>query len=161
MQSAQARVAGLGTSDLAASAADVSADQATCGAPSGTSADYFVPWHVPFHRAGQHLSAAQDARASSAAGTQHEAAAESPARKTNETGASCTQRTTLHNGKSSRAVGQVNSEKRSVMFKRYYHLFEEGELDDLVLQMGGVHISSSKHDASNWVVVFERTGTCL
>lgn len=43
-----------------------------------------------------------------------------------------------------------------MVFKRYYHLFDEGELDLLILQVPGVRITDSFYDKSNWCVVYQR-----
>ena len=124
------------------------------GAPEACdsgSADYFVPWHVPFHRAGQHLTRPPAAKPHGAAPSFNGAA------QTDESVASA--RTEAAHGTAARAaVGEVNHEKRSVVFKRYYHLFQKGELESLVSQVEGVQLCSAKYDASNWVAVFERFG---
>ena len=131
-----------------------SAAAGSAGAPEACdsgSADYFVPWHVPFHRAGQHLTGPCVAPPQGAAPSFNGAA------QTDESVASA--RTEAAHGTAARAaVGEVNHEKRSVVFKRYYHLFQERELDGLVSQVEGVRLCSSKYDASNWVAVFERLG---
>ena len=38
--------------------------------------------------------------------------------------------------------------------KRYYHLFEEGELEGLVQQVAGTELLQSFYDKGNWCVVF-------
>jgi alkylated DNA repair protein alkB family protein 8 len=50
----------------------------------------------------------------------------------------------------------VDSGKQAVVYQRYYHLFEEGELPRLVGQVEGVVLRDAFYDASNWCVVFER-----
>lgn len=55
------------------------------------------------------------------------------------------------------ADGEIDRAKRTVVFKRYYHLFDQGELDSLVLQVPSVRIEDSFYDKSNWCVIYERT----
>ena len=96
--------------------------------PVASSGDFFVPWHVPFHRADA-ASAVRLAR-----GEAH--------------------------GLSSTASGQIDKQKGSVMFKRYYHLFDEGELESLILQVPGVQLVKSFYDKSNWCCIFQNQGVC-
>lgn len=42
-------------------------------------------------------------------------------------------------------------------FLRYYHVFEEGELEALVSRVDGVRVVHSYYDQGNWCVVFEKT----
>ncbi len=53
---------------------------------------------------------------------------------------------------------QLDNSKAAVVFRRYYHLFDEGELDALVreLRPAGAVLVDSFYDHSNWCVVFER-----
>lgn len=115
----------------------------------GQAANYFVPWHLPFHRAGL--------------GT---ASSPAPAGRDPDDGAACERSTSAHAAASTpgggaaqqppAAVGEVDEEKRTVVYKRYYHLFGEGELEALVARVPGARLCYAKYDASNWVVVFER-----
>eukprot|EP00798_Chlamydomonas_sp_ICE-L_P028412 gene28412-31553_t len=83
--------------------------------------DYFVPWHLPFHRV-----AAGGAIRNATVGT-----ANTPAPK-------------------------VDNEKSAVVYKRYYHLFDAGELDELVVSMGAeVKLVDSFYDHSNWEYPFD------
>ena len=91
---------------------------------AASSGDFFVPWHVPFHRADA-ASAVRLARGEAY-------------------------------GLSSAASGQIDKQKGSVMFKRYYHLFDEGELETLILQMPDVQLVKSFYDKSNWCCIFQR-----
>ena len=43
-----------------------------------------------------------------------------------------------------------------MVFQRYYHLFEAGELDGLVGQLPGAAVVDSFYDKDNWCCVFER-----
>ena len=52
--------------------------------------------------------------------------------------------------------GHVDTVKGTVVFKRYYHLFERGELDSLVHGTPGVRLASSFYDKSNWCVIFQK-----
>lgn len=124
-------------------AADEAAEQLDCTSEAENSqqenaADYFVPWHLPFHRAGAHLAAANAA-------------------------AACTQDVccSLDSGPAQvsvpeAAVGVIDNKKQTVVFKRYYHLFAEGELQLLAESIGGVVVRQSFYDANNWVIDFER-----
>ncbi|XP_074535698.1 tRNA (carboxymethyluridine(34)-5-O)-methyltransferase alkbh8 [Halichoeres trimaculatus] len=49
------------------------------------------------------------------------------------------------------------SEKSSApIFHRYYHVFQQGELEQLCRQVAGVKVESSYHDQGNWCVVLEK-----
>ena len=56
------------------------------------------------------------------------------------------------------AVGgpRIDDLKGAVVFQRYYHLFERGELDALVRRLPGARIVDSFYDKDNWCCVFER-----
>jgi alkylated DNA repair protein alkB family protein 8 len=55
------------------------------------------------------------------------------------------------------AAGTVDRQKNTVVFQRYYHLFNEGELEELIeKQVEGVELKSSVYDADNWVVEMVR-----
>lgn len=99
-------------------------------------ADFYVPWHVPFHRVSQHMTA----QALTADGREacHVAAGD------------CVRQPGTSAG------GAVDRTKRTVMFQRYCHLYEDGELEALIDATPDVQLVSSMWDASNWVVVFER-----
>ncbi|XP_056906672.1 alkylated DNA repair protein alkB homolog 8 isoform X2 [Takifugu flavidus] len=50
------------------------------------------------------------------------------------------------------------TERSSVtVFHRYYHLFQQGELEHLCGQITGVKVESSYHDQGNWCVLVEKT----
>lgn len=42
------------------------------------------------------------------------------------------------------------------VFHRYYHVFQQGELEELCGQLSGVRVQSSYHDQGNWCVVLEK-----
>lgn len=88
-----------------------------------------MPWHVPFHRADA-VSAIRSA--SGAEGG---------------CGASATPG----------ASGRIDRDTSSVVFKRYYHLFDEGELEGLVAGVPGVAVVASFYDKNNWCCIFRRT----
>lgn len=44
----------------------------------------------------------------------------------------------------------------SVEYLRFYHVFEEHELEALVAQVDGVQIERSYYDQGNWCVVFKK-----
>lgn len=155
---------------------------------AGFAANYFVPWQMPFHRAGPHLAPLMKSRNVQDRGEGHTqsqlplacaevGAAEGCGGRTTGTGGATGSDNTgdgsagdvrsavaapaLQQGGERTpwegvAVGEVHAEKQTVVFKRYYHLFEEGELAGLVARVAGVHLCSEVYDASNWVAVFER-----
>ncbi|XP_076590483.1 tRNA (carboxymethyluridine(34)-5-O)-methyltransferase alkbh8 [Chaetodon auriga] len=41
------------------------------------------------------------------------------------------------------------------VFHRYYHVFQQGELEQLCVQVAGVKVQSSYHDQGNWCVILE------
>ncbi|KAL4441225.1 hypothetical protein ABPG77_011462 [Micractinium sp. CCAP 211/92] len=113
-------------------------------APAVSSGDYFVPWHLPFHRAEAAVAARQ---AGGGAGSRQQqqrveqeldgAAAAVPAAP-------------------ARAAPQVDPSKGAVVYQRYYHLFEQGELDALIGQLPGAALVDSFYDKDNWCAIFER-----
>uniref|UniRef100_UPI0037E70F68 alkylated DNA repair protein alkB homolog 8 n=1 Tax=Semicossyphus pulcher TaxID=241346 RepID=UPI0037E70F68 len=44
------------------------------------------------------------------------------------------------------------------VFHRYYHVFQQGELEQLCAQVAGVQVQSSYHDQGNWCVILEKDG---
>jgi alkylated DNA repair protein alkB homolog 8 len=50
----------------------------------------------------------------------------------------------------------VDTGKNALVFRRYYHLFEPGELEGLVEQVPGAAVVEGFYDKDNWCVVFER-----
>lgn len=42
------------------------------------------------------------------------------------------------------------------VFHRYYHVFQQGELEQLSGQVAGVKVQSSYHDQGNWCVILEK-----
>lgn len=43
------------------------------------------------------------------------------------------------------------------VFHRFYHVFQQGELEVLCSQVTGVRVQSSYHDQGNWCVILEKT----
>jgi hypothetical protein len=140
--------------------------------------DYFVPWHIPLHRveaaaaaartlAAPHAGSAEGSGAQTTLGGLTEDAC-SPAlsdskdvSRSSDAGSSMAADAQIHTGAGSAgeggfADGRVDRAKGTVVFKRYYHLFYEGELDLLILQVPGVRITDSFYDKSNWCVVYQR-----
>jgi len=56
----------------------------------------------------------------------------------------------------SAAEAAVDTGKNALVFRRYYHLFEHGELEGLVEQVSGAAVVEEFYDKDNWCVVFER-----
>ncbi len=92
------------------------------------STDYFVPWHLPFHRAEGALEAAKAQAAAHNAGA-----------------ANALQRP-VH----------LDTVKQAVVFSRFYHVFEDGELDSLAEQLGDANVSDSFYDKDNWCIVLTK-----
>ena len=46
---------------------------------------------------------------------------------------------------------------RSKIFHRYYHVFSEGELENLVLSVPNLQIVNSYYDQGNWCVIFKKS----
>lgn len=106
--------------------------------------DFFVPWHLPLHRA-EGQDAANKIRQSLPS---HIDPSEDPADDGNQANQS---------GPNGVRHGEVDTEKRTVVFQRYYHLFEKGELENLCNEIEGLVVVESFYDKSNWCVVVERT----
>lgn len=85
------------------------------------SRDFFVPWHVPFHRA----SSAATLRG-------------------------------MRRGNEGFGDATIDHTRGSVMFKRYYHLFDAKELDALIRQLQDAKLLASFYDKSNWCCIFEK-----
>ena len=51
---------------------------------------------------------------------------------------------------------EIDYEKRSVIYKRYYHVFKKGELEKLVSQIKEVEIISIYYDKENWCCQMRR-----
>ncbi|XP_077578046.1 tRNA (carboxymethyluridine(34)-5-O)-methyltransferase alkbh8 isoform X2 [Stigmatopora nigra] len=43
------------------------------------------------------------------------------------------------------------------VFHRYYHVFQQGELEQLCMQVKGIKLQRSYHDQGNWCVILEKT----
>jgi hypothetical protein len=114
--------------------------------------DYLVPWHVPFHRAGtlaKHVAQQEQQKQQMWGGGAETGAGGAAAEGTGAAGAR-------------RGVGaaagapRVDATKGAVVYQRYYHLFEEGELQGLVALVTGVKLVDAFYDRSNWCGVFEK-----
>ena len=101
------------------------------GLPAGPN-DYFVPWHLPIHRAEAAAAAAgaTDADVVGREGCSGDACVPAPV---------------------------LDRAKGTVVFKRFYHLFEADELRILALQLKGVMVLDLFYDKSNWCMIIERT----
>lgn len=49
-----------------------------------------------------------------------------------------------------------NVQESTPVFHRYYHVFREGELEQLCKSLDGVTVQESYHDQGNWCVVLEK-----
>ncbi len=149
---------------------NAAADGGSTTARGVCSGDYFVPWHLPLHRA----EAAAAAAAAAAAGPSNrepraaasQDIASTPARTIGSSSRvdqqSCNSlagaAATPPAAPGARVGGapQVDSSKGAVVYQRYYHLFERGELDALVTRLPEARLADSFYDKDNWCVVMER-----
>ena len=135
------------------------------GSEGVASGDYFVPWHLPFHRA-------EAAAAARAAGGVQGAAAAAPVpagASSSGSGGGCSgsgAAAAAAGAPSAAAAGapsaaapapRLDGAKGAVVFQRYYHLFGRGELEGLVAALPGAALVDSFYDKDNWCAVFERT----
>jgi alkylated DNA repair protein alkB homolog 8 len=51
---------------------------------------------------------------------------------------------------------EIDHDKKSVVYKRYYHVFKHGELTKLVERHENLRIIDSYYDKENWCVRVER-----
>ncbi len=51
----------------------------------------------------------------------------------------------------------INEGKKTLVYKRYYHMFKKGELEELVGEVEGVEIQESFYDNDNWCVILKRS----
>jgi tRNA (uracil-5-)-methyltransferase TRM9 len=47
----------------------------------------------------------------------------------------------------------LNPKKEEIVYQRYYHMFKQGELEDLILRAGG-KVRQSGYDRDNWYCIF-------
>jgi len=52
--------------------------------------------------------------------------------------------------------GEPIEGREEVVFQRYYHVFKETELENLVLSSGGLQILQNYYDHNNWVVLAKK-----
>lgn len=130
-------------------------------------ADYMVPWHLPFHRAGVAAAVQMATKSGRTAGdsVQGAAAGESSSGQGQTSGLGSmqagSQSASRGSSPSRRPAGgstpaSLDTAKGAVVFQRYYHLFEQGEIDALVEQVPGVKAVDSFFDRSNWCIIFEK-----
>lgn len=66
----------------------------------------------------------------------------------------------MHRAEAARAAAARTAEqdtsKSTIRLERFYHLFEQGELDELVSSMPGAKVIDSFYDKDNWCVIFGR-----
>ncbi len=135
-----------------ASAADATRDGLQQEAEtSGHGNDYFVPWHLPLHRAQSsgllnHIPHSPPwARPQDAEG------------QLSSTMSSDLKAANLDVTPEQLRGVEFDEKKRTLVFRRYYHLFEETELSNLVQRIESAHVEDSFYDKSNWCVVMRRS----
>ena len=134
--------AGCTDIQMAASAGDqppVSCPEPAAAVTSSVSgSDYLVPWHVPSHRpetAAFLAAAAQDAHAT---GGSHASVG-------------------ISGSDASRVTsGAINAQKGTIVFQRYYHLFCQGELEQLASQLPQVNSVTTYYDKDNWCLIMKK-----
>ena len=102
--------------------------------------DYLVPWHVPSYR--------PEAAAVAAAATRDPHAVSGC-----DSGPASTSGSNAAHGVAS---GMVDTQKGTVVFQRYYHLFCKGELEQLAAPLPGVGSVKTFYDKDNWCLVMEK-----
>lgn len=142
-------------------AACSSSSAAAAGGGGVTGPDYMVPWHLPFHKAAglglikpqqqQRGSAAPDAPVAALAGHEADISSRNSSQSVGQT---------TGQGTSQVVAGvegiRIDEAKGAVVLQRYYHLFEQYELDGLVQEIPGLKVVDSFYDRSNWCVIFQK-----
>ncbi|KAG0233286.1 tRNA methyltransferase, has a role in tRNA modification [Actinomortierella wolfii] len=120
--------------------------------------DVFVPWALP-EKPAQKKNKVPKGRgkdtknSSEATQTPEQESSPSPAADAEkQTAAPSTPSPTTPETTDSSAATKAPS-----VFKRYYHLFREGELEELVLSTGKVKIERKGYDRDNWWCIVEKT----
>ena len=60
------------------------------------------------------------------------------------------------NNKSNKDENTKDSDKPAPVYHRFYHVFQEGELEELCLKLNNVKIVLSYYDQGNWCVILEK-----
>ncbi len=53
---------------------------------------------------------------------------------------------------------RIDNKKNSVVYSRYYHVYEQFELDKLVQQVPRAEVLDTFYDKDNWCVVMGKVG---
>ena len=53
---------------------------------------------------------------------------------------------------------QPKDDSGKLVYQRYYHVFKQNELEQLVSQLSNVVIDESYYDRTNWCVIVRKTG---
>ncbi|GFH20133.1 Fe2OG dioxygenase domain-containing protein [Haematococcus lacustris] len=117
-------------------------------------ADFMVPWHLPFHRAG--VAATRQDAGQLAANEGWQAAVQVLPQTLPGQQADASVARGDENRQPTGATAVINAAKGSVVYQRYYHLFEEGELPQLAQALPGCSVVQTFYDKSNWCVVIRR-----
>ena len=150
----------LGVTGECTTSASITAGPRPDVSPCDAAGDYYVPWHVPFHRVEATLAVRDWARdphptpnpdpgpgclppAAQVSRSGHEDPhAHHPADKNPKKGLLP-------------AAWAVDREKGTVVLQRYCHLYGPGELEALVQAVPGARVASSCYDRSNWCIVMQ------
>lgn len=138
--------------------------------PSDAAGDYYVPWHVPFHRIEAALVAGECARGPHASPDPHPGQGCSPSSAQAVLPERAADMLQCKGNGEPHALGHadqnpteglppaawaVDHEKGAVVLQRYCHLYGPGELEALVQAVPGARVVSSCYDRSNWCVVMQ------
>ena len=52
---------------------------------------------------------------------------------------------------------EIDYQKHSVIYKRYYHVFRKGELEKLIEEIPNAQLLQSYYDKENWVVKIRKS----
>jgi alkylated DNA repair protein alkB homolog 8 len=129
------------------------------GSSADDSLDYMVPWHLPFHRL---EAAAVAARTVAAAGSPADSARHvdaATAGRVASDAASCVRSDggSVSGGDAAgKPFARIDAVKKTIVFERYYHLFRQGELEELAAEVPGASVVDAFFDKSNWCIVLQR-----
>ena len=141
-------ISGLDVSPSHQDDSSPSAGSAKPASAVGSGNDYFVPWHLPLHRARATglLNQIPDPPDWAKPSPSEACSAGTHAPQPEDLDVTAAQLQGV----------RFDEKKQTLVFRRYYHLFEEAELADLVGQVEGAQVEDCFYDKSNWCVVMRK-----
>ncbi|KAF9162891.1 tRNA methyltransferase, has a role in tRNA modification [Actinomortierella ambigua] len=125
--------------------------------------DVFVPWALPAKPAPKKEKSSKGRGRKAKRAPESTQEAEQEAEQDSSTTSSVTTESTTKplTAPPSTVVENADSSapEAAPVFKRYYHLFRQGELEDLVMSTGKVKIEKQGYDRDNWWCIAEKTST--